>query len=79
MRLRDKFCLAVVFAGLTSFSAYPAETVILRNGFSIHCERREDCGEMTRLYISGSSASFAWCAWRARSIREHFPGKERKD
>jgi Transglycosylase SLT domain len=35
-----------------------ADSAVLRNGFSIHHERREVIGTVTRLYLSGDGSSF---------------------
>lgn len=53
MRLCCKLALACVAAGLT-LSASAAELAVLRNGFSLRHERREQSGSNTRLYLNSS-------------------------
>lgn len=53
-----RFSLIAAFVALVAVSTAGAETAILKNGFTIHCERREAKGELTRLYLSDSPDSF---------------------
>ena len=39
-------------------TCFAGETATLRNGFTIHYERRESVGENTRLFLTGSADSF---------------------
>src|SRR5438309_2103572 len=49
---------SLIFALISAqLAASGAELAVLRNGFSIRCERREQKGEVTRLYI-GSEHSY---------------------
>ena len=47
------FCLVAFSA-----SAFAADVVILRNGFSIRHERREVIGEVTRLYLNNDGSGY---------------------
>ncbi len=54
MKLAYKFGITATFLALASLSTSAAEMVILRNGFSIHVERREARDNVTRLYLTGT-------------------------
>ena len=49
MRLLKPIGIALVLLA-AQLSAYSAEVAVLRNGFSIHIERKETLGKVTRLY-----------------------------
>ncbi len=49
MRLPKLIGIAVILLA-AQLSAYGAEVAVLRNGFSIHIERKETLGKVTRLY-----------------------------
>jgi len=52
-----RLALPLIFA-LLAIPALASDLAILQNGFSIRHERREVMGFVTRLYLSGDSASF---------------------
>jgi hypothetical protein len=43
---------------LIAFSAFAADIAILRNGFSVRHERRENLGAVTRLYLGDGNSSY---------------------
>src|ERR1051325_259698 len=49
-------CVAILMLATTSFAA---DLCVLRNGFSIPHERREQIGNITRLYLSLDGANYA--------------------
>src|ERR1700733_3288641 len=49
---------AITLLALTVLPCPAADSAVLRNGFSIRCERREVIGTITRLYIDGHDSSF---------------------
>ena len=53
---RFHLCLATLL--LTGASAFPADSAILSNGFSIRFRRLEVRGSMTRLYVLDSTSSY---------------------
>src|ERR1700687_4685027 len=55
MKIWHKAGLVSVFLALGSFSAFPAEVAVLRNGFTIHHTRHEQIDAITRLYLSTGS------------------------
>lgn len=56
-RIRTRLIVAsAVFA--FSLPALAAEVAVLRNGFSIHHERHEVLGSVTRLYLDGGKSSY---------------------
>jgi len=58
MRNFFKLVLIAALPGMAGISTVAAETAVLRNGFTIHCERREARGELTRLFLSDIPDSF---------------------
>jgi len=50
--------LLMLLLCVTGMPCLAGETATLRNGFSIHYERRESLGETTRLYLAESADSF---------------------
>jgi soluble lytic murein transglycosylase-like protein len=56
MRIMSKLVLASALAGISVF-AHAADLAILRNGFSVRHERREQVGSATRLYFSSGEDS----------------------
>jgi hypothetical protein len=58
MRTFYKFVLLGASLGVAGISTVAAETAVLRNGFTIHCERREARGELTRLFLLDIPDSF---------------------
>ena len=57
MRNLYKFGWAIGLAILAT-SAFATDLAILRNGFSVRHERRENLGAVTRLYISADNSSY---------------------
>jgi soluble lytic murein transglycosylase-like protein len=51
MKLSSTLAIAALLAAAQA-SALAAEVAVLRNGFTIRCERREQVGDMMRLYTS---------------------------
>src|SRR5260370_29167289 len=51
MKLSSTITIAVLLAAAQA-SALAAEVAVLRNGFAIRCERREQIGDMVRLYTA---------------------------
>ena len=49
--------LVVTFA-MTALPCRAADSAVLRNGFSIHHERRQVIGAITRLFVDGDNSSF---------------------
>jgi hypothetical protein len=49
---------AITLLALTALPCPATDTAVLRNGFSIHHERRQVIGTITRLYVDGSESSF---------------------
>jgi soluble lytic murein transglycosylase-like protein len=49
-------CVAILMLATTSFAA---DLAVLRNGFSIPHERREQIGNITRLYLSSDGTNYA--------------------
>lgn len=58
MRLGIKLWLGCAFLALVGTSVSGAETVTLRNGYSIQFDRRELRGDWTRLYLTASPDDF---------------------
>ena len=58
MKLRRKFVASAFFTCIGAWACFAGETATLRNGFTIHYQRRELRGEVARLYISESADSF---------------------
>jgi hypothetical protein len=58
MGLSFKFGFAAALLGFASLSASAGETITLRNGYSIHCERREAKADVTRLYLTDATDNF---------------------
>ena len=58
MKWRLQFLVCLALASGAASACFAGETATLRNGFSIHYERRESLGESTRLYLSDSSENF---------------------
>ncbi|MGB7849156.1 MAG: lytic transglycosylase domain-containing protein [Candidatus Acidiferrum sp.] len=58
MKLRRNFVALAFFLALCACPCFAGETATLRNGFTIHYQRRELRGEVARLYISESADSF---------------------
>jgi soluble lytic murein transglycosylase-like protein len=48
----------ILLFAATALSCAAADTAVLRNGFSIHHERRQVIGTITRLYLSRDDSSF---------------------
>src|SRR6202011_815342 len=59
MRAPFKLGLAVGLLALASTGISANELAVLRNGFTIRCERREIREEMTRLYLPGTPGGYA--------------------
>ena len=59
MKALFKLGLAVGLLALASTGISANELAVLRNGFTIRCERRELRGEMTRLYFAGTTGGYA--------------------
>jgi hypothetical protein len=59
MRASFKLGLAASLLVLGSSRISASELVVLRNGFTIKCERRELRAEMTRLYFAGTPGGYA--------------------
>jgi Transglycosylase SLT domain len=59
MRALFKLGLAVSLLALASAGISASELAVLRNGFTIRCERREVRAEMTRLYFPGPTGGYA--------------------
>lgn len=57
MKIRHSLMVSLLVMVCASPSV-AGETVTLRNGFSIHYQRREASGEITRLFLSDSADSF---------------------
>src|SRR5260370_11620914 len=51
MKLSSTIAIAALLAAAQG-SALAAEVAVLRNGFAIRCERREQIGDMMRLYTT---------------------------
>ncbi len=51
------FCLSAALLLVAALPASAAEVAMLRNGYEIRCERRQQQGETTRLYLSASPDS----------------------
>jgi hypothetical protein len=49
---------AVALVAMTLLPCWAAETAVLRNGFSIRHEHRQDMGIITRLFVSRDGSSF---------------------
>jgi soluble lytic murein transglycosylase-like protein len=49
---------AVVLSAIAVLPCSAADSAVLRNGFSIRFERRQDMGLVTRLYVSADQSSF---------------------
>lgn len=58
MSARLKILALSTLCAALSVSCFAGETATLRNGFTIHYERREGLGETTRLYLAESSDNF---------------------
>jgi soluble lytic murein transglycosylase-like protein len=56
LKLAGKFALALMALALVG-TAWAADVAVLKNGFSIRCERREVRGEVTRLYLDAGPQS----------------------
>jgi soluble lytic murein transglycosylase-like protein len=57
--LRFRFKLGGLFAFLAlALFAHAGEIAVLHNGFTIPCQRRQQMGDMTRLYPQADSSSF---------------------
>src|ERR1051325_11010683 len=50
-------CAAVIL--MLATTSFAADLAVLRNGFSIHHERREQIGNVTRLYLSLDGTNYA--------------------
>src|SRR5208282_6448655 len=50
--------VAIVLFAMATLPCRAAETAVLRNGFSIRHERRQDMGIITRLFVSNDGSSF---------------------
>lgn len=59
MKALFKLGLAVSLLALASTGISATELAVLRNGFTMRCERRELRGEMTRLYLAGTPGGYA--------------------
>jgi hypothetical protein len=59
MKALFKLGLAVSLLALASTGISATELAVLRNGFTMRCERRELRGEMTRLYLTGTPGGYA--------------------
>lgn len=57
MRIKNKFGFALGLLFLT-LPAFATDLAILRNGFSVRHERREDLGKVTRLYFAAGNSSY---------------------
>jgi hypothetical protein len=55
---RVQIVLYLILAGCLAGTCLAGETATLRNGFSIHYERRESLGDTTRLFLGESADSF---------------------
>ena len=53
-----KFWLQFVLVLLFSVTAAAADLAVLRNGYTIRHETRQEIGDLTRLYISADRSSF---------------------
>jgi Transglycosylase SLT domain len=58
MAARLNIMVLALLLGAGSAPCFAGETATLRNGFTIHYERREALGETTRLYLAPSADSF---------------------
>lgn len=58
VRSSTKISAVVALMACLAGTCLAGETATLRNGFTIHYERRESVGESTRLYLSDSPDSF---------------------
>ena len=58
MRLPGKFAFLACLLTVCGCACFAGETATLRNGFTIHYQRRELRGEVARLYLSESADSF---------------------
>jgi soluble lytic murein transglycosylase-like protein len=47
-----------LLCAIVAFPSFAAESAVLRNGFSIRYERKQDMGIITRLYVSADGSSF---------------------
>src|SRR5579872_6415691 len=54
--MKNCLLISIMLAALGG-AAYAGELAVLRNGFTIHHERREVRGEITRLYLEGGDHS----------------------
>jgi soluble lytic murein transglycosylase-like protein len=52
------WAMAVALCALSSLPCTAADSAVLRNGFSIRFERRQDMGLVTRLYVNSDQSSF---------------------
>jgi soluble lytic murein transglycosylase-like protein len=58
MKLVYKFGIVTAMLALASLPASAAEMAVLRNGFSIHDQRHEVRGNMTRLYVTEKPVNY---------------------
>src|SRR5579864_9052855 len=58
MRIGKHIAIGALLA-LAQFSAFAGEIAVLRNGFSIHFERKEQNGNSTRLYTGAGYMDIA--------------------
>jgi len=58
MKTCIKVLLVVLLVSASAAICLAGETATLRNGFTIHYERRETIGDTTRLYLSSAADSF---------------------
>ena len=58
MRIGKNIAIGALLA-LAQFSAFAGEVAVLRNGFSIHFERKEQNGNSTRLYTGAGYMDIA--------------------
>ncbi|HKI27226.1 MAG TPA: hypothetical protein VKA07_12950, partial [Candidatus Sulfotelmatobacter sp.] len=54
---RLRFAVIALFAA-AALPCFAAEVAVLKNGFSIRCERREVVGDTTRLYTKADGSSY---------------------
>jgi hypothetical protein len=59
VRILFKLGLVASLLILAGSEISATELAVLRNGFTMRCERRELRGEMTRLYLAGTPGSYA--------------------
>jgi hypothetical protein len=58
-RSANVFLCAIVFLGaIAALPCFAAESAVLRNGFSIRYERKQEMGTVTRLFVNADGSSF---------------------